>query len=84
MIAGAPHPEAAKKYIDFILDFPAYEFAANKYYKRPARIDYPKDKLPKELQAPVKALPVDWLAIGDQGTVWLQKWSEEVWHKKKS
>jgi hypothetical protein len=36
------------------------------------------------LQTPVKALPVDWLAIGDQGTVWLQKWSEEVWHKKKS
>lgn len=84
MIAGAPHPDAAQKYIDFILDFPAYEFAASKYYKRPARTDFPKDKLPKELQTPVKALSVDWLSIGDQGTAWLQKWSEEVWHKKKS
>lgn len=83
MIAGAKHPEAAKKYIDFILSFPAYEFAAAKYYKRPARTDYPREKLPKELQMPVKALPVDWLSIGDQGTVWLQKWSEEVWNKKR-
>lgn len=84
MIAGAPHPEAAQKYIDFVMSFPASEFASTKYYKRPARSDYPREKLSPELQAPLKALPVDWLSIGDQGTAWLQKWSEEVWHKKKS
>lgn len=82
MIAGAPHPEAARKYMEFLMDFPALELAATRYYKRPARTDYPKQKLPAEIQRPVKALPVDWLAIGDQGTAWLQKWSDEVWHKK--
>jgi iron(III) transport system substrate-binding protein len=84
LIAGAPHAEAGQKYINFVLSFPALELAAHKFYKRPTRMDYPKDKLPKEFQTPLKALPVDWLSIGDQGTAWLEKWSEEVWHKKKS
>lgn len=82
MIAGAPHPESARKYMEFLMDFPALELASARYYKRPARTDYPKKKLPPEIQTPVKALPVDWLSIGDQGTAWLQKWSVEVWHKK--
>lgn len=82
MIAGAPHPEAARKYMEFLMDFPALELASNRYYKRPARMDYPKKMLPLEIQAPVKALPVDWLSIGDHGTVWLQKWSDKVWHGK--
>lgn len=82
MIAGAPHPEAARAYMEFLLDFPALELASTRYYKRPARIDYPKEKLPPEIKDPVRALPVDWLAIGDQGTVWLQKWNDEVWQKK--
>ncbi|PIR21212.1 MAG: hypothetical protein COV45_00265 [Deltaproteobacteria bacterium CG11_big_fil_rev_8_21_14_0_20_47_16] len=84
IIAGAPHLDAAKKYVEFLHTVPAMEFAANKYYKRPARTDYPKDKLPEEIRSPLKALPVDWLSVGDQGTVWLQKWSEDVWHKKAS
>lgn len=83
LIAGAPHAEAGQKYINFIMTLPALELAANKFYKRPTRSDYPKDKLPKEFQAPLKALPVDWISIGDQGTVWLQKWSDEIWFKNK-
>lgn len=82
MIAGAPHPEAAREYMEFLLGFPALELASNRYYKRPARTDYPKKMLPPEIQESVKTLSVDWLAIGDQGTVWLQKWSDEVLRKK--
>lgn len=82
MITGAPHPEAARKYMEFLMGFPALELASTRYYKRPARTDYPKKMLPPEIQKSVKALSVDWLDIGDQGTIWLQKWSDRVWHKK--
>ncbi len=82
MITGAPHPEAARKYMEFLMGFPALELASVRYYKRPARTDYPKQKLPPEIRAPVRALPVDWISIGDQGTAWLRKWSDEVRHKK--
>jgi iron(III) transport system substrate-binding protein len=82
VIKNAPHADAAQKYMNFVFENDALEFAANAAMKRPTKQDFPKDKLPAPLQTTPKAFPIDWSAIGDKGTAWLQKWSEEVWHKK--
>jgi iron(III) transport system substrate-binding protein len=82
VIAGAPHKEAAQKYVEFIFEVPSLELTAGTYMNRPTRTDFPKDKLPDYLQNDPKAFSIDWASIGEQGKKWLQEWSEEIWHKK--
>lgn len=82
IIANAPHPDAAQKYVEFVFEEPTLEFAAHFTMKRPTREDFPLDKLPVQLRKIPKTFPIDWTAIGDKGNAWLQKWNEEVWYKK--
>lgn len=82
IIAGAPHAGAAQKYVNFVFENEALEFAADANMKRPTRLDFPKSNLPPPLQTTPKTFPIDWSSISDNGTTWLRKWSEEIRHKK--
>lgn len=82
VIAGAPHAESAKKYVNFVFEQSTLEYTATVCMKRPTRVDFPKDKLPIPLQTMPKAFPIDWSSLGDKGTYWLKKLSKEIWDKK--
>lgn len=84
IIAGAPHLEAAQKYVEFIFATPTLEMAAQNYMRRPTVAGFPKDRLPEVIRSEPKTFKVDWAAIGDKGSAWLKEWSEEVWHKNQA
>lgn len=81
IIAGAPHKDAAQKFVEFVFEIPVLAIAAVDYMKRPTLTDFPKDKLPEVLRVEPKTFNIDWTSVGDQGSVWLQQWSTDIWHK---
>ncbi len=84
VIAGAPHKDAAQKYVEFVFETPTLAVAANDFMRRPTVTDFPKDKLPEPLRIDPKIFKIDWGSVGDKGSAWLQEWSEEIWHKNKA
>lgn len=75
----APQPEAAKKFVDFLLTPPAQELLAKGYF-RPARTDIAlpdnvKAALPENYEA---GYPFDWDSILPYKQAWIERWINEI------
>ena len=84
LIAGAPHPEAAKDFIEWIGGDEALALVAREVFRLPARDDLPAGTLPKwaeEALAEIQPADVDWQLIADKGQKWMQRWDREVRNK---
>ena len=81
LVKGAPHPEPAKAFIDFIGSTEGQELAARDAFRLPARTDIPPAQLPQWAQdvlAELVPAPLDWALIERQGQEWMSTWDRNV------
>lgn len=79
LVAGAPHPEWARKFYEFVTTDTALIHQADEYAKLPARSDIDPAKLPPKLVAQeVKAMKIDWKAFAGKEQAWCERWKTEV------
>lgn len=78
ILHGAPHPDLAEAFYEFVTTPEALVQQAKNYAKLPARSDLPKDKLPPELtRLQITPMALDWSRITAQETAWLDRWEKE-------
>lgn len=81
LVKGAPEPEAAKRFIDFLGSLEAQELAAREALRLPARNDMPAEKLPewaREVLDDMTPAEVDWDVIERYGAEWMRTWDRTV------
>ncbi|MEM6793237.1 MAG: extracellular solute-binding protein [Acidobacteriota bacterium] len=81
LVKGAPHPDAARRFIEWAGSLEAQRLAAEKAFRLPARTDIPAESLPDWAQEALSQLvsaDVDWARIEQEGAGWMQRWDREV------
>jgi iron(III) transport system substrate-binding protein len=81
LVRGAPHPEAARAFIDFVGGVDAQLLAARRVYRLPARHDLPRDSVPAwvaEVERDMKVADVDWSLLAREGGGWMAYWDQHV------
>lgn len=81
LVKNAPHPEEAKKFIDFVGSTEGQELAARQAYRLPARTDMPPQQLPdwaQEVLRDMKPANVRWDLIEQHGQEWMATWDRTV------
>lgn len=72
-INNAPHPNAAKAFVEFVGSEECQVMAANDFNRMPIYDDI-LDQCPEWMQTEFSALPVDWNKISENQSDWLEKW----------
>ena len=81
LVAGAPHAEEAKKFIDWVGSQEALRLTAERAFRLPARTDIPPEELPqwaREALAEIVRVEMDWQLLAEQGAKWMARWDREV------
>ena len=81
VVKGAPHPDAARTFVDFIGSEPEILHAARDFFRLPARTDLPAESLPESLRRAREELtpePMDWQLLLQRGPAWMREWDEKV------
>jgi len=81
LVTNAPHPEAARGFIDWVGSEEALLLAAEQAFRLPARTDLSRDRLPewaREALDQIVTAEVDWELIAERGTDWMARWDREV------
>ena len=81
LVQGAPQPEAARAFIEWVGSREAQLLAAEQAFRLPARQDLPPDELPgwaREALDDLVAAEVDWELIERQGAEWMNVWDRKV------
>jgi iron(III) transport system substrate-binding protein len=81
LVKGAPHPELAKQFIEFVGSTEGQELAAREAFRLPARTDIPAARLPQWAQGVLRDLKpatVDWTLIEQHGQEWMAAWDRSV------
>lgn len=83
MVQGAPHPQAAQRFIDFVGESEGLLIAARRAYRLPARLDLPADSMPPwyaEVVRTMRVAPMDWAMLARDGSGWMAYWDAHVRH----
>ena len=86
LVAGSPHAEAAKSFIEWLGGPEAQLLAAEKAYRLPARRDLAPESLPewaREVEKQMVPAQLDWELIEREGAGWMARWDREVRGKGK-
>jgi iron(III) transport system substrate-binding protein len=81
LVEGAPHPEAAREFIEWIGSPEALELAAERAFRLPARNDLPQDELPDWARTVLRDIvpaEVDYEVIERYGQEWMSTWDRTV------
>ena len=81
LVKGAPHPEQARAFIDFVGSVEGQELAARDAFRLPARTDLPPERLPqwaRDVLQEFKPADVDWNLITQHGQEWMATWDRTV------
>ncbi len=81
LVRGAPHPEAAKAFIEFVGSVEGQLLAARAVYRLPARRDLPADSVPAwvaEVERSMVVAEVDWDLLAREGPAWMSYWDRHV------
>lgn len=76
-IKNAPHPVAAKAFIEFVGSAEIQAKVANEFGRIPT-LNSALSNSPAWMQDEYKAMDVDWAVISKNQTQWLQKWDDEI------
>jgi len=79
LIKGAPNPEGAKLFHDFVNSPEQLLLMAKERHRIPVREDLPKEQLPawmKELK--ITPMKIDWAAFTKNIDAWISRWDTEV------
>jgi iron(III) transport system substrate-binding protein len=83
IVKGAPHPEWARKFYEFVTTEEALVHQAEAYAKLPAREDIPAEKLPAALvQQPIQPMALDWALLAEKEKAWCARWEHEVYEAR--
>jgi iron(III) transport system substrate-binding protein len=81
IVRGGKQPAAAKEFYEYVTTLPAYQDAAVKFLRIPARTDLPVDSLPEPVRrarTELKAMPVDAKLLADSLDVWMKYWDSNI------
>lgn len=81
LVKGAPHAEAARRFIDWVGSEAAQQLAARDAFRLPARADLPPAELPEWAQGVLRELVparLDWSLLDKNGQEWMALWDREV------
>jgi iron(III) transport system substrate-binding protein len=81
LVANAPHPEAAKAFLEWVGSEEAQRLAAEGAYRLPARSDLPIESLPpwaREVVPQMKPARFDRALVAAQGAAWMERWDREI------
>jgi len=81
LVNGAPHPDAARLFIDFTGSVEAQLLTARKVFRLPARHDLPADSVPewvREVEHQMVVAPMDWPLLAREGAAWMGYWDRHV------
>lgn len=77
--AGAPNPEAARRFIEFVTTQEALVDQAQRFHRIPARTDVPAESLPDWMAAGAfTPMDLDWDRLVTEGNEWMQVWDEQI------
>ena len=77
--AGAPLPERARQFVEFVTTEAALLDQAARFHRIPARTDIPRDRLPAWMrEASFVELDLDWQRLADEGPTWMEVWDEQI------
>lgn len=76
-IKNAPHPNAAKEFVEFAGSAEIQAKFANEFNRIPT-LDSALADCPEWMQKEYKAMDVDWGVISKNQSEWLQKWDTEI------
>lgn len=72
-INGAPHPNAAAAFIDFVGSVECQELVANEFNRLPV-LDAALANAPEWMQTGYAPMSLDWSVISENQSEWLEKW----------
>ena len=81
LVKGAPHEEAAKRFIEWAGSVEAQTLAVEQAFRLPARTDMPAEDLPEWAQQALDQLvtaDVDWSLLDQHGAEWINAWDRDV------
>lgn len=79
IVAGAPAPEAARMFYEFVTSDSALVDQASRYYRIPARTDIDPAILPTWMsESSITPMNVDWKRLAEEGPTWMQYWDENI------
>ena len=76
--AGAPQPEIARAFVDFVMAPDALIDQARRFHRIPARTDVPADSLPGWMASGYTPLDLDWDRLAAESETWMQVWDEQI------
>lgn len=78
IVKGAPHEEEARSFYEFVNTPESLSYAAQNYYRIPARTDLDRSKLPDWMNEPFTRMPLDWDLLRKEGNEWMRYWDTEI------
>jgi iron(III) transport system substrate-binding protein len=84
IVKGAPHEEEARRFYEFVNTPESLIYAANNYYRIPARTDIDRAQLPEWMREPFTRMPLDWDLLRREGGEWMRYWDTEIRGRNKS
>ena len=77
--AGAPQPDIARQFIEFVMTSDALIDQAQRFHRIPARTDIPQESLPDWMQASTYTeMELDWGRMAVESETWMQVWDEQI------
>jgi len=81
VVKGAPHPDLAARFYEFVTTPSALRYAADSLLRIPARSDIPVDSLApwiREAKTAIKPMPLDQKLMADSLDAWMAYWDSNV------
>ena len=81
LVAGAPHPDEARAFIDWVGGREAQLLAAERSFRLPARTDLDPAELPEWARDVLERMvpaEVDWELIEERGQEWMATWDRQI------
>ncbi len=84
LVAGAKNMEAAKRFYEYVTTPESYQYAAQKYWRIPARRDLDFSQFTSETDPRnFPALPMNWKMFADSSEAWMKHWDAHVRNRGK-
>lgn len=87
VVRGAPHPEAARLFYEFVGSVDGQLLAADGVFRLPARLDLPPERVPAWVAGVEREMvvePMDWALLAREGSAWMGYWDQQVRHTGKA
>lgn len=78
VIKNAPHPEAAKAFVEFAGSAKVQSILANQFNRMPTHPDAYADSPAWMSEMKFKVMDVDWAALALKQSEWMQQWDTEI------